>query len=109
MNALSAISGLAEEAIAPFYAQFMPGLTQVAGITPADTLQAETRAAAIKCIGNVVEACAQACGVEEANRLFTTLMNMLGTIPYDDPAVLAIKEASVNFAVGMKDVFAPFM
>ena len=87
----------------------MPGLTQVAGITPADTLQAETRAAAIRCIGNVVEACAQSCGTEEANRIFTTLMGMLGNIPYDDPAVLAIKEASVNFAAGMKEVFAPFM
>ena len=63
--------------------------------TPADTIQAECRAAAIRCIGNVVEACAESCGAEEANRLFTTLMNMLGNIPYDDPAVLAIHSIDI--------------
>lgn len=86
----------------------MPGLKQIAALAPADPLQAETRAVCIRCIGSIVEACAGTCN-EDANSIFQTLMGMLETTPFDDPAVLAIKETSVNFAAGMKEIFAPYM
>lgn len=108
LNSLQVLADLVEAEFVPFYSQFMPGLKQVAAMTPADPVQAETRAVCIRCIGSIVEACAGTCN-EDANSIFQTLMGMLDTIPFDDPSVLAIKETSVNFAAGMKEVFAPYM
>jgi hypothetical protein len=80
----------------------------VASMTPANVPQAETRAAGIRCIGNVVEACGDMVKAEGVE-MFGGLMNMLPTLQFDDPAVIAIKECSANFATGLKELFVPYM
>ncbi len=50
----------------PYYSQVMPGLKMVAAMQPANTVQADTRAAGIRCIGNVIEACGEISKVEGA-------------------------------------------
>jgi hypothetical protein len=47
----------------------------------------------------------KADGVE----MFGGLINMLTTLQFDDPAVVAIKESSASFATGLKEMFVPYM
>lgn len=108
LNCLSILASVLDDEFMPYYTSLMTGLKTLVGMPATTHKQKEVRAFGIKTMGHMVEATGEPCKAD-ANDIFLSLVNLMPTLEFDDPAIIIIKETSPAFAYCLKESFGPYL